>query len=323
MPAGTCRPLRPGVVTRWVSRAPSPPERRARAERFDDVLDRLSPAERFNVRFVRASHERPWMDRPLRWCQRRLGATWIHYGTRHLLHVEGQQRLPPPDAARSVIWASNHRSFFDMYVANAWLFRQGYHQRVLYPVRSSFFYDRWVGWAVNGLMSFWSMYPPVFRDRKRASLNHTAFSELARAVREGRSVGIHPEGTRNKGDDPYTFLPPQSGVGRLVHLARAPVVPFFVNGLGNDLVRQLRGNFDRSGPPVVIVFGAPLELDDLYEQPGTGRTYRAVAERIMARIAELGREEQAIRARLQDPPDAPGSIGDRGAASPPGAPGPA
>jgi 1-acyl-sn-glycerol-3-phosphate acyltransferase len=277
---------------------PGVPERRPRAERFDHVLERLSPIERFNVRFVRASFERPFFNALLRHGQRWIGASWIYACTRRLLRVVGQERLPPPDAGRAVIWASNHRSFFDMYVANAWLFRQGYHERILYPVRSTFFYDHPLGLPVNGLMSFWSMYPPVFRDRKRLALNHTAFSELARAVREGRSVGIHPEGTRNRGDDPYALLPAQSGVGRLMHLARAPVLPFFINGLQNDLVRQVRSNFDGTGAPIVVVFGAPLELGDLLERPATGKTYREIAERVMERIAELGEEERAVRAQL-------------------------
>lgn len=269
--------------------------RPARPDTYEAALDRLSSTERFTVRWVKASHERAWADRLLRSCQRYLGASWIHFGTRHLLRVHGAERLPPPAQTSGVIWASNHRSFFDMYVANAWLFRHGYHQRVLYPVRANFFYDRLSGWAVNGVMSFWSMYPPIFRDRKRASLNHTAFSELARAVRSGRSVGIHPEGTRNKSDDPYTFLPAQSGVGRLIHLAQAPVVPFFINGLGNDLLAQLEGNFRKNGPPIILVFGEPVQFGELLAQPGSGKVYRAIADKLMERIGELGEEEKRLR----------------------------
>jgi 1-acyl-sn-glycerol-3-phosphate acyltransferase len=59
------------------------------------------------------------------------------------------------------------------------------------------------------------MYPPIFRDRKRATLNHTAFSELARPLQDGRSAGIHPEGTRKKDDDPYTFVRAADGGGSI------------------------------------------------------------------------------------------------------------
>lgn len=271
-----------------------------RAETFDDVLERLSPLERLNVRMIRSSFESPWMNNLLRAGQRYIGAGWIYLCTKNLVQLVGLERLPPPEEAKGLIWASNHRSFFDMYVANAYLFRHGYHERVLYPVRSGFFYDHPLGFLVNGIMSFWSMYPPVFRDRKRAALNHTAFSELAAAIRSGRSVGIHPEGTRNRGDDPYALLPPQSGVGRLIHLARAPVIPIFINGLGNNLVRQVQGNFNGKGEPVVVVFGGAVDLGDLLEQPGTGKIYRDIAERVMGAIAALGEEERSLRARARD-----------------------
>lgn len=274
--------------------------RTSRPDRFDDVLDKLTAIERFNVRFVRESFARGWANDALRQGQRFIGASWIRSCTNRLIHVEGWDRLPSPDRGRGIIWASNHRSFFDMFVANAHLFGRGYHERVLYPVRSDFFYDSVRGFLINGLMSFWSMYPPVFRDRKRLTLNHTAFAELARAVQAGRSVGIHPEGTRNQSEDPYELLPPQSGVGRLMHLARSPVVPFFINGLGNDLWGQLKSNFDGTGQPIIIVFGAPLDLGDLLEAPGTGKTYRQIAERVMAAIAELGEEERAVRQRIVD-----------------------
>ncbi|MEL6185440.1 MAG: lysophospholipid acyltransferase family protein, partial [Myxococcota bacterium] len=235
----------------------------------------------------------------LRWGQRFIGATWIRAATDRLIHVEGWERLPPPEPGQGIIWASNHRSFFDMFVANAHLFGRGYHERVLYPVRSEFFYDSPLGFVVNGIMSFWSMYPPIFRDRKRASLNHTAFAELARAAQAGRSVGIHPEGTRNLDSDPYQLLPGQSGVGRLMHLARTPVVPFFINGLGNNPFHQIRSNFDGTGKSIIIVFGAPVEMTDLLRDPPTGKTFRALADRVMQRIAELGEEEREIRAKLE------------------------
>ena len=274
--------------------------RTARAERFSEVLDRLDPIERFSVRFVQASFAHPRANEVLRWCQRFVGAQWIRWTTSNLIHIEGLDRLPPPSEKQAIIWASNHRTYFDMYVANAYLFKHGYHERVLYPVRSQFFYNTIAGFFVNGLMSFWSMYPPIFRDRKRLSLNHTAFAELAHAVTQGRSVGIHPEGTRNLSDDPYQLLPGQSGVGRLMHMAQAPVIPFFINGLGNHLGWQTWSNFTRKGPRIILVFGEPLNLKDLLEASGTGKAYKLIAERVMDAISDLGKEEQKIRLTLDN-----------------------
>lgn len=273
-------------------------KRTQRAEHFSEVLDRLDPVERFSVRFIRSSFAIPAANRVLRWCQRFIGAPWIRWVTSRLVHLEGLDRLPTPSAGRAIIWSSNHRTFFDMYVANAYLYKLGYFERILFPVRAEFFYNTILGFFLNGLMSFWSMYPPIFRDRKRLSLNHTAFSELSQAISGGRSVGIHPEGTRNRDPDPYSFLPAQSGIGRLMHMANAPVVPFYINGLSNNFLKQILGNFTGKGEPLIIVFGDPIDLSDLLAEPPTGKTYKLIAERVMDKIVDLSIEEKEIRKKL-------------------------
>jgi 1-acyl-sn-glycerol-3-phosphate acyltransferase len=85
-------------------------------------------------------------------------------------------------------------------------------------------------------------------------------------------------------------------VGRIIQGSRATVVPVFVNGLGNDLFRQVRGNFDRRGEKVAIVFGKPIDFGNLLEQESGLRTHRAISEKCMEAIAELGQEEKSLRA---------------------------
>jgi hypothetical protein len=73
------------------------------------------------------------------------------------------------------------------------------------------------------------------------------------------------------------------------------VLPVFVNGLLNDLPRQVTSNYDGTGVPVHIVFGKPLDYGELSTQRGSPRVYRGIAERTLTAIAELGREERAHR----------------------------
>jgi 1-acyl-sn-glycerol-3-phosphate acyltransferase len=210
--------------------------------------------------------------------------------------VHGLERIPPWDPAGSLILVANHRSFFDLYATTAELVAHGLPQRILFPVRSTFFYDHPLGPLVNGAMSFFAMYPPIFRERQRAALNLASLDEVARLLRQGGFfVGLHPEGTRKKDGDPYSFLPPQSGVGRLVHHARVPVVPVFVNGLGNDLPRQVLGGLSGRGDPVHIVFGAPIDFGPLLDERPSPKTYKAVAAECLRAIAALGREERVAR----------------------------
>jgi len=262
--------------------------------------DKLSPTERFTISAIRRTFEPGNVDRAVRLCQRYFGAQWITLVTKNLIHFHSRARLPPLDPGKSYICVSNHRSFFDLYVVTGWLVKGGMPHRLVFPVRSDFFYDQPLGLFVNGVMSFFAMYPPIFRDRPRAALNLAGLDELAWMLRRGGMfLGIHPEGTRNKDGDPYTLLPAQSGVGRLIHRSRATVLPVFVNGLVNDLPKQITSNFDGTGIPVHVVFGEPLEIPDLLDAKGSPRVYKAIADKTLDAIAALGREERAYRSASQ------------------------
>jgi len=262
--------------------------------------EQLSRTERLTIAAIRRTFEPGSLDRVIRLCQRHFGSQWITIATRNLVNVHGLERLPELDPDKSFICASNHRSFFDLYVVTAYLVRRGMPHRLVFPVRSEFFYDNPLGLFVNGLMSFFAMYPPIFRERSRAALNLVGLDELSWMLRRGGVfLGMHPEGTRKKDDDPYTLLPAQPGVGRLIYHSRSTVLPVFVNGLLNDLPRQVASNFDGSGVPVHVVFGEPVEYGELLDAKGSPRIYRAVADRTASAIAALGQEEKAYRSQGQ------------------------
>jgi 1-acyl-sn-glycerol-3-phosphate acyltransferase len=147
-------------------------------------------------------------------------------------------------------------------------------------------------------MSFFAMYPPIFRQASRAAFNLAGLDELVRLLRAGGVfVGVHPEGTRKKDDDPYTLLPAQPGVGRLIYHARVPVIPVFVNGLGNSIPKQIAGNITKKGPAVNMVFGGPIDFGDLLEAAPSPRAYKRLSERALETISALGQEEKELRSR--------------------------
>lgn len=264
-----------------------------------DFEELLSPTERRQIAFVRRSFDPGPLDRAVRIAQRHIGSTWIEQCTKNIRHVHGLERLPAFDPGKSYLVVSNHRSFFDLYVVTGYLVNRGMPHRLVFPVRSQFFYDRPLGLFVNGVMSFFAMYPPVFRERSRAALNLASLDETVRLLeRGGTFVGLHPEGTRNKGEDPYALLPAQSGVGRVIQAAGVDVLPVFVNGLGNDLPRQVAGNFTRKGTPIIVNFGAPIDFEGMLEQPPSPRLHRRISEHALEQIRKLGEEERALRSRL-------------------------
>ncbi len=257
---------------------------------------RLSWLERTLIGVVRRTFEPGPFSRAVQYGQRTVGCGWIHVCTRHLRQVHGFDRLPPLDPKQSYILVANHRSFFDLYVVFGDLVHRGLKHRIVFPVRAKFFYDNPLGLLVNGLMSFFAMYPPLFRERKKALMNPLALEELAFLLRRGGMfAGIHPEGTRKRDDDPYTFLPAQRGVGKVIQDARVPVIPVFINGLLNDLKRQVLSNFDRTGQDILVVFGAPVDFGDLLDQGKSPKVHQAIADRVMEAVRELGQEERALR----------------------------
>ena len=268
-----------------------------------DLLDfeELTAVERWQIRFVRRTFDSAALHRIIRVFQRHFSANWIDISTRNLLHVHGVDRLPRFDRGSSTILVSNHRSFFDLYAVSSVIVKRGVQQRLMFPVRSQFFYDSPLGLVVNGAMSFFAMYPPVFRNRNRVALNRASVDEVIRLLRDGGAfVGLHPEGKRNKSDDPYTLLPARPGVGRIIQSTRGrtTVIPVFVNGLGNDIGRQVAGNYLKKGAPVTIVFGKPIAFGDLLDAPSTPAQHLRISERALEAVRVLGEEERAIRAAL-------------------------
>jgi hypothetical protein len=106
------------------------------------------------------------------------------------------------------------------------------------------------------------MWPPMFDGFDRHGRNSAAIAAVTHGLdARGTLVGIHPEGTRNKGPDPQVLLKGRGGAGRMVQEMHPDVIvlPFHLSGLTGDLVREVVRNFlpaGRRGPPIRLAFGA-------------------------------------------------------------------
>jgi 1-acyl-sn-glycerol-3-phosphate acyltransferase len=235
---------------------------------------------------------------------RSIGMTWVYYCTRNLVHVLGLDNVRDLHPPRGLILASNHRSFSDQYVIACWLYRTTrLLQKIYFPVKADFWYQRPTGVAISLLVSALSMYPPVFREQGKRDFNHYGLRRLVQLLQEpGSVVGVHPEGTRNKSDDPYALLPAQPGIGKLIMDSRPTVLPIFINGLGNNFLSQVRSNFSGAGRPVVVVFGAPLDLEPFFAKRNTLRVQKEVADFVVEQIRRLSVREREYRAELERSP---------------------
>jgi 1-acyl-sn-glycerol-3-phosphate acyltransferase len=230
-------------------------------------------------------------------CQRHIGSLWIYLATYNLMNVFGIENFENTDADRPVLLVANHRSFFDMYTVSSVLFRRTRRPiRLYFPVRARFFYDSLTGWFVNLVMGWFSMYPPFFREQRDAAKREFDKYSLRRLIQlassgSGHVIGFHPEGKRNLSDDVYSFLPAQPGIGKVIYAARPQVLPIFIAGLGNDLPKQILGNWS-GGEKVRIWFGPEIDLSEFYARSDRIRTHKEIADHLMKKIGELANQDR-------------------------------
>jgi len=263
-----------------------------------EELSVLSPFERFAFRLVRRMNRGGW-KRFWTLCQQSLGAGWIHLSTYNIMNVFGLENIEAASRERPIVLVANHRSFFDMYAVSTVLFRNTtWRKQLFFPVRGRFFYQSPVGVFVNLVMGWFSMYPPFFatgdhpipEKRTFDKFSFRVLSELAR-VGPGNVIGFHPEGTRNKSDDPYSFLRAQPGVGKLIMDAKPQVIPVFIAGLCNDLPKQIARNWNRE-EVIRIYFGPLVDLSEELKKPDRLRTHKEIADLLMQKIADLAEHDR-------------------------------
>ncbi|HBR57209.1 MAG TPA: hypothetical protein DEA22_07045 [Blastocatellia bacterium] len=265
---------------------------------LSEEFEVLSLFEKTGFRFIRVMNFGTW-KRFWTFCQRHIGSLWIFLATYNLMNVYGIENVEQTDPDRPLILVANHRSFFDMYVVSSVLFRRTRRPITLYfPVRAKFFYTNPVGWFVNLVMGWWAMYPPFFReegDAAKRAFDKFSMRELTRLCSEGRGhiIGFHPEGKRNLDSNPYSLLPAQPGIGKVIYSAKPQVIPVFITGLGNDLPKQILGNWT-GGEKVRIWFGEEIELSEYYDRRDSLRTHKEIGDALMRHIAELGDKDRAL-----------------------------
>ena len=210
-----------------------------------------------------------------------------------LLQIRGLEHPMALPKGSPFLLVSNHRTFFDFFVLSTVLYQRGkVARRIYFPVRANFFYQTLAGLLLNALIGGFALFPPIFRERRKLAFNRFAIEEVADLLStKAAMVGIHPEGTRNKGDDPYALLPAQPGVGRVAIRARVPVIPAFVLGMSNDLPAIFRRNWT-GGAPIRVIFGPSLDLEDLYREGDHPPVHKKIANRMRDQIALLGEAER-------------------------------
>jgi 1-acyl-sn-glycerol-3-phosphate acyltransferase len=172
------------------------------------------------------------------------------------------------------IIAANHQSFLDDLLLPLVVPKR----KVVFLAKAEYF-DKWyLRWFFKGANVI-----PVRRESKSAA--EDALRAGVRALREGKLVGIFPEGTRSPDGRLYRG---KTGVARMALEARVPVIPAALIGTYELMP------YDRKIPKAgqtEVRFGKPLRFDRHFDTPADRFVLRSVTDEIMYEIMLLTGQE--------------------------------
>jgi 1-acyl-sn-glycerol-3-phosphate acyltransferase len=160
-------------------------------------------------------------------------------------------------ATGAVIVACNHVSYLDPVVLGI-----GFRRPVTYLAKKELFAIPVLGPIITGL----GVYP---LDREAGGV--AAVRAALRALKEGRCVGIFPEGTRNLTGD----VQGKGGAALLGALSGAPVVPAAISGTRHA----------RPFHQIRVIYGEPIRVER--KRKADGDDLEKWTEEIMRRIRTL------------------------------------
>jgi len=178
-----------------------------------------------------------------------------------------------------VILASNHLSFADHFVGPLPLRR-----RIVFLGKRDYF----EGKGLRGLVSkiFFTGVGVIPLDRTGGKASEEAIATGLRVLREGKILGIYPEGTRAPDNRLYRG---KTGVARLALQSRVPVIPM---GMINTFELMPPGQiWPRLGVRPGVRFGTPLDFSQYFGQEEDREVLRLITDEIMNAIRELSGQE--------------------------------
>jgi 1-acyl-sn-glycerol-3-phosphate acyltransferase len=187
--------------------------------------------------------------------------TWPVLRCLYRLRATGKENLP---AQGGFVLAANHTSSFDPWPLGIPL----YPKRFLrFMAKSELFWPP-LGWLIKGGGAF---------EVRRGEGDLNAMATAEQLVREGQVVVMFPEGTRrSKGLRKRREARAHTGAARIALAAQAPLVPAAITG--TDQLARFR--------KIRVVFGPPLDIDDLRDRP-VKEVAQEATDRLMTAITEL------------------------------------
>ena len=189
--------------------------------------------------------------------------------------VIGADNIPE---SGGVILAGNHLSVADSFFTPLHIKR-----RLTYLAKSEYFTQKGLKGRFKKI--FFNAMGQVPIDRGGASAAHDALKTGVRLLKEGKALGIYPEGTRSPDGRLYKG---KTGVARMALEAGVPVVPVVM--VGTDKVNPIGSKMWRPHR-IQLIIGRPLDFSRYEGMAGDRFVERSMTDEIMYRLMELSGQE--------------------------------
>nr|WP_245599549.1 lysophospholipid acyltransferase family protein [Nakamurella lactea] len=189
--------------------------------------------------------------------------------------MSGIENIPE---SGGVILAGNHVSVADSFFTPLHIKRQ-----VVYLAKSEYFTEKGIKGRLKKM--FFSGLGQIPIDRGGASAAKDALNTGVRLLKQGKILGIYPEGTRSPDARLYKG---KTGVARMALEAGVPVIPLAM--IGTDKVNPIGSKMWRPRR-IQLVIGRPLDFSRYEGLIGDRFVERSMTDEIMYRIMELSHQE--------------------------------
>jgi 1-acyl-sn-glycerol-3-phosphate acyltransferase len=192
--------------------------------------------------------------------------------------IEGVEHIPPDGAA---ILASNHLA-----VADSIFLPLLTRRRIAFLAKQEYFTEPGFKGRAKRLFFGGTGNVPVDRT-PGSSAAQAALDTGVRLLKEGKLLGIYPEGTRSPDGRLYKG---KTGMARMALEARVPVIP--VAMIGTREINEIGSARWRLKPGVVVVrIGKPLDFSRYYGMAGDRFVERSMTDEVMYALMELSGQE--------------------------------
>jgi 1-acyl-sn-glycerol-3-phosphate acyltransferase len=222
-----------------------------------------------------------------------------------IIHVEQKENLSK--APHPLIFAYNHNNYFETLLLGSYLVNSWPQKKISFLIDWMYGKLPVIGWFLGGLQPVYVYTKRArwdFLNRRKMVPAQNIIHECLEKLRQGCSLGIFPEGTRNQ--NPFVLKRGRRGVGEIVLRSQTPVLPVGIDFPG----RALKGRIPRFGK-IIFRFGEPLHFPmeiTAWQEASQGNTWAPqlrekmriqlssqIIYQIMAELAKLSGKRYPFR----------------------------